>query len=90
MNNTPIAEIVAGLVLVPLLQFIKSKTGWQDEKMALTTAIACLAGGALVAWLTGQLQSPQALWQSFSIVFAAAWALYQLVVKPIQKQNEEA
>lgn len=83
--NTEIISILAGAVIVPMLQVMKSKVKMTRTESYAVTFLSCLA-----FTIGFQMMQPNFRWSelftNFSQVLATSQLVYGLVVKNIEKE----
>lgn len=89
MSTDIIAQVLAGIVFVPILQVIKRYTNLTGVPMAWASFILCLIAGAFVAFATGKVTwdvavtNPAAffakLGEAGGTVFAIATVMYKTI-----------
>jgi hypothetical protein len=76
-----IITVIAGIVGVPIVQFLKNQFGWEDRKALFLAAIVSIVLGAIEIILSGQIDFGNLVFEdlpvAFTIIFTAATIYYQ-------------
>lgn len=81
MDKTTLINLIAGVVAVPLIQFVKSKMGLDNTFALVLTVVISIVISAIVEFISGEfvLTNPDDFLKSLGLVISTATIVYRLL-----------